>query len=395
MGNKSKRKQRTFTQLPLQALAEDTPLLCDNDHEVTAVAVTCADNSDSGDDGDSAATSVSMFNGDSVCNSAASSTAVAVEELEGLAIGGGEPVCRRDFKPPPPPPRDTTPICNATPHPQHQARSREGNIGWFFANWGQVPGKGPKRERIDIVLKKNPATVIGLCEADAITDAYLRKTAFRGTTKDENDPQLRVGDRMEQRDAPQYLTIRGNEESTLLLGVREGIGNELKLINWERKLECTYHRKSKNATSRATAYSRCLIAQVTLDISAGALGTSHVVMVNHVHNNIANATPNSEKLRAHMAWLADKIKTFKVQVIMGDYNMSMFHAVAFFRSCGIVVNVGAWCPWKDLDGQPMSDSCGILFVNLPGEYKLYRGLSDLHATDDTGLFYNSGPAGVR
>ena len=131
---------------------------------------------------------------------------------------------------------------------------------------------------------------------------------------------------------------------------------------------------------------------MTLDLSAGALGTSHVVMVNHVHNTIANLGANSPKLREHMHWLVDKIKRYNVQVIMGDYNMALFHAVALFRSCGIVVNVGAWFPWKDLDGQPMSDSCGIFFVNLPGEYKLHHGLSCLHTADDTGLFYNSGPA---
>ena len=32
------------------------------------------------------------------------------------------------------------------------------------------------------------------------------------------------------------------------------------------------------------------------------------------------------------------------------------------------------------------------FVNLPGEYRLHRGLSCLHSDDDNGLFYNSGPA---
>ena len=357
----------------------------------------CGDSDDDGGDvSSSAASSVSVFQGDSVCSSEDSSTAVAVEEKEeeGTSVGGGAPLIRRDVKPPPPPPRqprDTTPTCSEVlhRHVKPPVTPKECNIGWFFANWGQVPKAGAKRERIDTVLKKNPATVIGLCECDAVTDAHLRSTGTRGTTRDVDDPQLRVENVMDQRDAFSYLTIRGHEEHSILLGVRQGLGTDLKMLFWERRDEGTYRRSGRHNNSRAHAYSRCLIARVTLEHSAGALGKSHVVMVNHVHNIIANLGARSPKLIEHIAWLADKIRTYNVQVIMGDYNMSLFHAVQSFRSSGIILDVGAWYPWKSLDGRPMSDSCGIFFVNLPGEYKLYHGLSCLHAEGDTGLFYKS------
>jgi hypothetical protein len=120
-----------------------------------------------------------------------------------------------------------------------------GNIGWFFANWGELPQTGDKRERVDTILKKNPATVIGLCECDAITDAHLRDCFTRGVTVDDDDdgPQLRAERAMQARDAVKYLTIRGSEEQSALIGVRAGIGNELELVYWERRLEGEFPKR--------------------------------------------------------------------------------------------------------------------------------------------------------
>ena len=119
---------------------------------------------------------------------------------------------------------------------------------------------------------------------------------------------------------------------SILLGVRAGLGADVKMLFWERRYEGKY-KASGGGTG--LAYSRCLIAQVTLELSSGVFGTSHVVMVNHVHNYIANSGVNSPKLKEHLLWLARNIKKYNVQVIMGDYNMSLFHAIAWFRSCGI------------------------------------------------------------
>ena len=320
----------------------------------------------------------SMYQGDSLCSSEDSSTAVAAEP-------DGAPLKSRDFTRP----RDTTPV-DPQPQPRVEGSARpertsrftpkESNVGWFFANWGQIPSSGYKRERIDTVLKKQPATIIGLSECDAITDEFLRRTGWTG------DPQSRVDDTMKERDAYEYLTLRGSEEHSVLIGVRAGPGTELQLLFWERRDEGLHKNKSGK---KFTAYSRCMIARVTLEHSAGALGNQHVVMVNHVHNTIANSSVGSTKLQAHLYWLADNIQKYKVQVIMGDYNMACFHAVSVFRSRGIVVDVGAWYPFKSVQGVPMSDSCVVLFVNLHAEYRFHHGLECLHANDETGLFHRS------
>ena len=65
-------------------------------------------------------------------------------------------------------------------------------------------------------------------------------------------------------------------------------------------------------------------------------------------------------------WLADQIKQHGVQVLMGDFNMSLFKVVPELRSRGVPAAVAAWYPWRTKDTQqPMADSCGI-FMCVPG-----------------------------
>ena len=70
---------------------------------------------------------------------------------------------------------------------------------------------------------------------------------------------------------------------------------------------------------------------------------------------------------------------------MGDFNMSLFRVIPELRSRGAVIDLGAWYPWKSLEGEPMSDSQGIFFVNLPGVYTLNKNLGDIHDNDQTGV----------
>ena len=92
--------------------------------------------------------------------------------------------------------------------------------------------------------------------------------------------------------------------------------------------------------------------------------------------------PNKHK--AFWEWLWEKIVLHKVQVLMGDFNMSLFKVIPELRSRGAVIDFGAWYPWMSLGGRTISDSCGILFVNMPGVYTL-NSLGDLHARDATGV----------
>ena len=133
------------------------------------------------------------------------------------------------------------------------------------------------------------------------------------------------------------------------------------------------------------AYSRSMIAKVTLPQSVGFLGKEHHVMVVHMHNDLANNVFGPKNLNAYWDWLSQKIQQCKVQVVMGDFNMSLFRVIPELRSRGAVIDLGAWYPWKSLEGEPMSDSCGIFFVNLPGVYTLNKNLADIHDRDHTGV----------
>ena len=132
-------------------------------------------------------------------------------------------------------------------------------------------------------------------------------------------------------------------------------------------------------------YSRSMIARVTLPQSVGFLGKEHNVMVVHMHNELANLVHGVKKLEVFWGWFSEKIQEFKVQVLMGDFNMSLFRVIPELRSRGAVIDLGAWYPWKSLEGEPMSDSCGIFFVNLPGVYTLTKSLRDIHGDNVTGI----------
>ena len=81
----------------------------------------------------------------------------------------------------------------------------------------------------------------------------------------------------------------------------------------------------------------------------------------------------------------DNIRTFKVQVLMGDFNMSLFRVIPELRRRGAQVDLGAWYPWKSMDGEPMSDSQGIFFVNVPGIYTLHKNVNGIHDRDPSGI----------
>ena len=134
-----------------------------------------------------------------------------------------------------------------------------------------------------------------------------------------------------------------------------------------------------------------MIARVTLPHSVGFLGKEHNVMVVHMHNDLADNVLGPHKLNKYWDWLSDKIHEFEVQVLMGDFNMSLFRVIPELRSRGAVIDLGAWYPWKSLKGEPMSDSCGIFFVDLPGVYTLNKNLADIHDRDHTGVLARVDP----
>ena len=281
---------------------------------------------------------------------------------------------KENYIKPPPPPEAVA---------QRNDAEHVGNVGWLFGNWGKLPRQADMRKHLQMELKRNPAMVIGLAECQLESETLLRAPGCEG---DKNEPE----GSLENRDSYRYLTLRGAEESSILIGIRQSTGNDLELLFWERRHEGAYKRCS--GRGHAEAYSRCIVARITTDSNVGFLGKTHNVMVIHVHNHLANNRFGTQKLKAFWQWLLQKLKQYDVRVLMGDFNMALFRVIPELRSCGAVVDLAAWFPWKTYAGTAMSDSCGIFFVNMPGEYSLCKGLRDLHDQGPDGVLTRALPA---
>ena len=85
-----------------------------------------------------------------------------------------------------------------------------------------------------------------------------------------------------------------------------------------------------------------MIAKVTLPQNVGFLGKEHHVMVVHMHNDLANLVLGTNKLKAFWDWFWEKIERFKVQVLMGDFNMPLFRVIPELRSRGATIDLAAW-----------------------------------------------------
>jgi len=51
-------------------------------------------------------------------------------------------------------------------------------------------------------------------------------------------------------------------------------------------------------------------------------------------------------------WLYHMIREYDVNVLMGDFSMSLFEVTPALRSRGLTVDLEAWFPWKSLAVTP-------------------------------------------
>ena len=162
----------------------------------------------------------------------------------------------------------------------------------------------------------------------------------------------------------------------MLLGARANSCKRVELIHWDRLNHGRYRKK--------TAYSRAFHCRIEQDQNIGFIGKSHRVVVAHVYRHLANGKWPT-RLEKFWDWLAKRLS--ECDVLMGDFNMAFFMVVPEMRSRGVKIDLAAWYPWKLADGTACADSCGIFFVNKPGQYLLETGPECLHANDEKGFFW--------
>ena len=207
---------------------------------------------------------------------------------------------------------------------------------------------------------------MGLCECERATQDLLMGDPR--TSAEGKDPAV-AGKKQQptfgDRESHDYLVLRGNEQASVLLGVRTAVADSMELLMWDRKFEGTYKAKTKQKTLMR-AYTRTLMAKIALKHQVGYMGKEMRVAVCHLHFQVANKNKKFRKNNDEFwPWLASKLKEHKVQVLMGDFNMSLFKVVPELRSRGVPIQLTAWYPWRERDtNRPMADSCGI-FMCVP------------------------------
>ena len=107
--------------------------------------------------------------------------------------------------------------------------------------------------------------IIGLAECPLASETLLRAPGEEGHPS--APPQS-----LQARDAYEYLTLRGSEESSVLIGIHKHMGSALGLLFWERRHEGRYRRRSGGG--HADAYSRCLIAKVQMGQNVWVFGAT-------------------------------------------------------------------------------------------------------------------------
>ena len=163
------------------------------------------------------------------------------------------------------------------------------------------------------------------------------------------------------------MTIRGDEPSSLLIAVRKDMAQQIECLHFEKFYDGVYGTSAKPHD----AFTRILIAKITLKKPVGILGATHVVMATHLHCNTAAERTNKSRLAAYWIRVAALIKIHKVDFLMGDFNMSLFKVVPELRKEKIRIECAAWYPWKAAeDGCAMADSCAIFVIDKAAQYQL-------------------------
>jgi hypothetical protein len=259
-----------------------------------------------------------------------------------------------------------------------------GNIGWGYCNMGELEVQTEKTRVLEQIMKRHPGTILAFGEAGPATEALFRKEGVPGLTLEQLREQSYEAHHHLKRPSFQYLTIRGNERSSLMIAVRRSLAKLFTCHLWQKLVDGQYLRKS---TSRPMqAYTRLMVCEITLKENAGNVGKTQVIMNVQLHHKTANHYFGKEKLDEHFENMASLIREHNVTVLMGDFSTALTLVVPTLRTFGIEIDLGAWFPWKEsMDGAPMMDSTGIFFVNMPGKHELEKGLSCIHDRDESGF----------
>ena len=112
----------------------------------------------------------------------------------------------------------------------------------------------------------------------------------------------------------QHLVLRGDEPKSLLIAARTRVTYKLETLYWHR-YNAGVMRSSKKTT---ITYCRVLIVKILLDMPVAHYGRDLVIMLVHMHNNIANNKCGPEALGRWWNWIGQLIAHFHPKLLAGD-----------------------------------------------------------------------------
>ena len=239
------------------------------------------------------------------------------------------------------------------------AEPEVGNFGIFFGNWGARATLGGaraqqrRRETMDLQLKKNPAMVVVVAEASAEVEEILKTCRSRGS------PELQG---VQSRDDHEHYVIRGEEECAILIGARKDNTTSIELLEYHVSDDHGYNEKGKPKMART----RTMIAKIQFKQHVGHLGKEIVVAGVHGHyRTMKYEWPAA--LKCFWDSFAQRIRRRGVQIVAGDFNMSLTQVPVELGRRGIACDCIAWYPWRhatmSMHDQALGlDSCGIFYI---------------------------------
>ena len=259
-----------------------------------------------------------------------------------------------------------------------QERDDIGEIGILNGNFGPERNDRRIRDYTRENLRKSPASIISLQEADyAVGDilsseepvapraagapavagqAAALPTAGAPAVAGQAGGATTLASRAEAK----YLVAMGTEHAnTLLTAVRHSLATGIECLKWYWHLDGTYRKHG----TRKPARTRVLITEITWRRRTAQMSTLRHANV-HFHHETAKK--GSGLAAAHAQFfenLHQMLVEHEVRIMSGDFNMSVFQVVSILRRMGLIIDTAAIYPWrKENQESCVSDSSAIFLI---------------------------------
>ena len=113
------------------------------------------------------------------------------------------------------------------------------NIGFTFGNWGKKSKDIDLQERIDLQIKRSPAHILGLCEAQSYHAEILRAPATKG----------HPGAQMNK-----WIVCRGTDDEAPLIAARDTVGANVEMVWHEKQIRRPIRKQGKNCQAYTRLY---------------------------------------------------------------------------------------------------------------------------------------------